>query len=203
MSAPHTCWYTGIEVKRGPHNGSDMAVETIEHIVPFDSHLYKALGALGALERRNKVPACGFVNWHLGSSPLAVKFAVRDRLRFELYGTTDLRQVVARASWSKRLRARISAAVNEEGGRYRLLGKRVYHDPIVAPLRGIRMWSLDNPHLPITPEILAERELRLALLRVRSLRRVQERFGVEITPELRAAHEQDLYRQHGPRPGEA
>lgn len=194
-----SCWYTGIEVVDGPSDGSNMAVHTVEHIVPVDSHLFTALKGCGALYRRNTVPACGYVNWSLGSAPLPVKFAVRDRLRQELYGTEDLRGVTKRATWTRAVQSLCYKVITEEEGRYRLLDKRIHHNPLVVPDKGVRLWSLDNPHHPITPAILQTRDELLAELRQLTADRVRHRFEVDATPEIAEAIEQDLFRHEGPK----
>lgn len=201
-----TCWFTGVDItpKEGEQvggKGGSMADDrwTEEHIIPVSSHLYGATRDQWANSRRNIIPACAFVNSCVGDLPLAIKFRIRDRLRAELYGSTDLSGDFTPAKWSKSLRSLVLRIVKEEDFKYRLLDKKVWHNPMINAAEDIRLWDVRNVYLNITPEILERREALRDELMEESLRRMNDRFGFEITPAVREAMVMDLSRHTVPK----
>lgn len=200
-----TCWFTGIDIT--PKDGDSVARDgqidndrwTEEHIIPVSSHLFEATRDLWANSRRNIIPACAFANSCAGDLPLAIKFAMRDRLRIEFYGTTDLSGPFTPVKWSKKVRSTILRIRDEEVARYELLGKKIWHNPMINEAEDIRLWDARNKYFPITQDILEQRAVLLAELFESSLKRLNERFGFEITPAIREAMVMDLSRHLVPK----
>lgn len=200
-----SCWFTGIDIT--PKDGDSVARDgqiandrwTEEHIIPVSSHLFEATRDLWANSRRNIIPACAFANSCAGDLPLAIKFAMRDRLRIEFYGTTDLSGPFTPVKWSKKVRSAIIRIRDEEVARYEMLGKKIWHNPMINEAEDIRMWDVRNKYFPITQEILDQRQVLLAELLETSLKRLNERFGFEITPAIREAMVMDLSRHLVPK----
>lgn len=191
-----TCWFTGAElvVQNRGVGGADRGKPelpncwTLEHVVPAVSHLIALIPE--DQQRKNTVPAAALVNHAIGSLPIAIKMVVRDRLRMALHGTTDLKDAEP-IQWTNAMRSMALKVIREEDQRYRLLGKKIWHDPVVVPAQGIRLWSLENPYHPITPELLEERDRLLLELRDATVRIFAERFGRN-DAEVVAAVERDL-----------
>ncbi len=200
-----TCWFTGLDIT--PKDGDIVARDgqidndrwTEEHIIPVSSHLFEATRDLWANSRRNIIPAAAIANSAAGDLPLAIKFSMRDRLRTEFYGTTDLSGAFTPIKWSKAVRSAILRIRDEEVARYEIHGKKIWHNPMINAAEDIRMWDVRNPYLPVTQEDLDRREVLLAELLEESLRRLNERFGFEITPAIREALVMDLSRHTVPK----
>ena len=200
-----TCWFTGVDIT--PKDGDSVARDgqidndrwTEEHIIPVSSHLFEATRDLWANTRRNIIPAAAFANSCAGDLPLAIKFRMRDRLRTEFYGTTDLTGDFTPIKWSRAVRSTILRIRDEEVARFELLGKKIWHNPMINAAEDIRMWDVRNPYLAVTQEILDRREVLLAELLEESLRRLNERFKFEITPAIREAMVMDLSRHTVPK----
>lgn len=200
-----TCWFTGLDIT--PKDGDSVARDgqidndrwTEEHIIPVSSHLFEATRDLWATSRRNIIPAAAIANSAAGDLPLAIKFSMRDRLRQEFYGTTDLSGGFTPIKWSTDVRSTILRIRDEEVARYELLGKKIWHNPMIDGSENIRLWDVRNKYMHITQEILDQRETLLATLLEESLRRLNERFGFEITPAIREAMVMDLSRHTVPK----
>lgn len=200
-----TCWFTGVDIT--PKDGDSVARDgqidndrwTEEHIIPVSSHLFEATRDLWANSRRNIIPACAFANSCAGDLPLSIKFRMRDRLRMAFYGTTDLTGDFTPVEWSDNVRETIRKIRDEEVARYEIHGKKVWHNPMIDKAEGIRLWDVRNRYLPITPEDLDHRQALVSELLEESLRRLNERFKFEITPEIREAMVMDLSRHTVPK----
>lgn len=195
-----TCWFTGLDIT--PKDGDSFARDgqidndrwTEEQIIPVSSHLFEATRDLWATSRRNIIPAAAIANSAAGDLPLAIKFRMRDRLRTEFYGTTDLTGDFTPIKWSKDVRSTILRIRDEEVARFELLGKKIWHNPMINADENIRLWDVRNPYLAVTQEVLDQREVLLSELLEESLRRLNERFKFEITPAIREAMVMDLSR---------
>ncbi len=182
----NTCWLSGVELdlRNDPQRHRSPTAFTMEHIVPQVSHLFALLTP--EMHDRNTRPAAGYVNAAVGCLPLAIKFDIRDDLL-----------ALGLSRTTKGWRGKVLDVVKHHDYRYRLLGKKVYHDPVVWPPEQIRLWSVDNPHHPVTHEVLVTRMVLLDDLREQSLKRFGEWFGVGVTQAMREAFERDLFVHHG------
>lgn len=109
-----TCWFTAARI--GDERNTDGAYSRV-HLIPLHSATYNALSNVA--KHQNAVPTFLFVKRLVEGLNISTKYAIRDRLMLELYGTTKQNHVPEhdRGVWSPELGQHIARVVAEEATR--------------------------------------------------------------------------------------
>ena len=185
------CWFTGLRLDRNlkarhPCFKTLAHARTKEHLIPQSSRILTSLPM--AVRRRNIVPASALVNTCAGSAPLGVKLLLRDRLQGYVAalglghnehlsedGALSLRDEVRSFMKSWELAGQpiwFEGRVNTETKR----SKR-------KDVPNVAYFSTQNPWVPITDDVLDERNRRLKDLAEIEQAFLLEHFGVDLVEE--------------------